>query len=410
MPAQIDRNNRIISEYEDLVKIKKFHHEGDVQPLKWTWQSVYKALEQGYTHNIRDKLNRWIEITNARYFQYAPPIFVYFQTKMLYRDGYYEAAIMLARSTCEMICYDFLGRQAHPFGPEAEVEKKFFTTLVGFLGIPHSIPKSVFEKEIVPKLTELKEANFVKSSYTFDKPQKTYLFKQEIGKAPENIKRLHTYLDKTGYREKGIFPGNTFQIISDVYNLGSDYIHARKSNNTPKQDAYDCTNRIGMVLAHLYNVDGSLVGKTIVTGYDLFSDVSRGISLSPDVYFTPEAAERGYYHMPSPEQYAKMFSLAGDWQGEWKDSGSENRYAMLSFSVESETLYAKFLPSGSDTNAETVDIELFDNYFHLTGFPKGATSSRSYLFKFEIEIFNPIVLLGHNLMDGGNVMFTKIIP
>jgi hypothetical protein len=45
---------------------------------------------------------------------------------MLYRDGFYEATIMVSRSIAEMICSDRLDGVAHPFGSMQQVERKCF--------------------------------------------------------------------------------------------------------------------------------------------------------------------------------------------------------------------------------------------------------------------------------------------
>jgi hypothetical protein len=52
---------------------------------------------------------------------------------MLYRDGFYEATIMLCRSTAEMICYERLDGAAHPFGTVQDVERRNFRELLRWL-------------------------------------------------------------------------------------------------------------------------------------------------------------------------------------------------------------------------------------------------------------------------------------
>ena len=48
----------------------------------------------------------------------------YIQAKMLYRDGFYEATIMVARSIAEMFCYDRLDRMTNPFGTREQIERR----------------------------------------------------------------------------------------------------------------------------------------------------------------------------------------------------------------------------------------------------------------------------------------------
>lgn len=52
---------------------------------------------------------------------------------MLYRDGFYQATIMVSRSIAEMICYDRLDCMTNPFGTRDEVERKNFRTLLKWL-------------------------------------------------------------------------------------------------------------------------------------------------------------------------------------------------------------------------------------------------------------------------------------
>ena len=64
---------------------------------------------------------------------------------MLYRDGFYEATIMVSRSIAEMICYDRFDGAAHPFGTVQQVERKCFRDLIKWLAAnDHRITTKVF--------------------------------------------------------------------------------------------------------------------------------------------------------------------------------------------------------------------------------------------------------------------------
>jgi hypothetical protein len=66
---------------------------------------------------------------------------------MLYRDGFYEATIMVSRSIAEMICYDHLDRAQHPFGTREQVERKNFRQLIDWLhNNDERITTKVFDK------------------------------------------------------------------------------------------------------------------------------------------------------------------------------------------------------------------------------------------------------------------------
>src|SRR5436190_20616702 len=90
-----NKGEKVIAEFEELLKVKEFHKDKNWLALECTYQTILDALKNEYYGNIRDKLDRWIYISNARYFKYAQPVKYYFQAKMLFRDGYYEAAITL---------------------------------------------------------------------------------------------------------------------------------------------------------------------------------------------------------------------------------------------------------------------------------------------------------------------------
>lgn len=313
--------DRIIAEYEELVKMKEFYFEKKKEPFECTYQAILKALQKEYTANLGEKLNRWVNITNARYFKNSMPVAYYFQAKMLFRDGYYEATITLARSICEMICYDYLLRQTHPFGDYASMELENFRTLVKYLAVPKTITKSVFENDIISKLATKDDKNFLKSSYTYDKTSRNYRFKVTNGKEARNLNRFHDLFDSVTFTFKENFPEDTFQLINRVYDGGNTYVHARQSPNKAIDDAEACLNQLGKVLAYLYIVDGDLTGKEITTGYSFFPDVCQGISFGLDVYLTPGDAMRGYYNLPSQQQIDKIFLLKGEWHGEWKKAG-----------------------------------------------------------------------------------------
>src|SRR6266542_4382675 len=233
----MDKSDIIISEYEELVKIKEFHRERKIQPLECTYQAIIKALEQENSENITEKLDRWTTVTNARYFKQALPVVYYFQAKMLFRDGYYEAAITVSRSICEMICYDHLKKQSHPFGNYEQMELENFRTLVKYLAIPKSIPKDVFENDSLPKVQSTQESNLIKSSYNLDRKCNQYNFKIENGKEARNLNKLYQIFEDASYNYKENFPDDTFNIINRVYDDGNTYVHARKSKNRAKIDA-----------------------------------------------------------------------------------------------------------------------------------------------------------------------------
>jgi len=96
-------------------------------------QSIRKDLSCEYLDNLDKKIERWVNITNYTYFESKKPVVYYIEAKMLYRDGFFEAAISMARSICEMICYDILNEITHPFGSHDNIEKQNFRPLIKFI-------------------------------------------------------------------------------------------------------------------------------------------------------------------------------------------------------------------------------------------------------------------------------------
>jgi hypothetical protein len=398
---------KIISEYEELLKVKEFHKEKKSMPLECTYQSILKTLQADFDNNIKDKLDRWITISNARYFQYSTPVINYFQAKMLFRDGYYEAAITFSRAICEMICYDYLSKQVHPFGSYENLENENFRTLVKFLAIPKSIPKGTFEDEIISKIVVQEDRNFMASSYSLDNADNVYKFKISNGKIAKNLNRFHQIFSEVDYIPKDNFPSDTYSLINEVYDNGNTYVHARKSPNPPKQDAINSLNKIGKVLAYLYIVDGELTGKAIVSGYTEFPDICSGIHFSMDAYATPEDAMRGYYNLPSEKQFENMLALNGVWEGEWKNSKSNRQAATFRFSVNDEFLTAQF-ESIEPSIIGDVAIKLFGEYFHILVYDKSQSGKkRKPIFHFELEFLNNNMVIGSNLLNSSRVLLIR---
>lgn len=396
----------IIADYEELVKVKEFHMRKAWEPLNCTRQKILKDLEREFVGNIGDKIDRWVTVTNARYFKYAPGVLFYFQAKMLYRDGYYEAAISVSRSICEMICYDYLSKEPHPFGSAEEVEQSMLGPLFKFLAIQKRIPEEKFVNNIVGKISEQTERNFIKSCYTLQKG--AYIFKTENGREPKNLKRIHTLFDSAGFKEKGIFKADTYNVFQSVYDLGSTYIHARTSGKPSKEDAITALNNIGKVLAYLYTVE-DLSSQSVVTGYNAFPDVCKGVSFWMDSFFSPEAAQLGYLNAPSQKQVDRMFTLAGNWRGEWRSNSDSNETGFLEFIKDGEYLKCTLRQDNANKSFEKIGIKLYGDYFHLIIYDTGSESPTSNnAWALELELFNNTVLLGKILEAEHKALFLRV--
>ncbi len=133
----MENDTAYISEFEELLKIREFSKNSKLRiPFLCTYELISKALKEEYQESIDEKIKRWVASTHIPYFKDVEPVPFILQAKMLYRDGFYEASIILLRSVCEMICYDLLSKKPHPFGNIDALEAPMYRAFVNFLAIP----------------------------------------------------------------------------------------------------------------------------------------------------------------------------------------------------------------------------------------------------------------------------------
>lgn len=125
--------NEIIEDYEPLIELRQAFQHGDQSTFDGVLTEISTDLADEYRANIEDKVKRWTEATVELRFEDVAPTRAYIQAKMLYRDGFYEATIMVARSIAEMFCYDRLDRVQNPFGNRDEIERVNFRRLLRWL-------------------------------------------------------------------------------------------------------------------------------------------------------------------------------------------------------------------------------------------------------------------------------------
>lgn len=131
--SEIDQQTEIIEDFEPLLELRKAYEAGNQSAFDGILSELKDALANEYREKIGDKVLRWASATVVQRFYDRPPPRTYIQAKMLYRDGFYEATIMVSRSIAEMICYDRLEGAAHPFGSAADIEKIGFRKLIKWL-------------------------------------------------------------------------------------------------------------------------------------------------------------------------------------------------------------------------------------------------------------------------------------
>lgn len=331
---------------------------------------------------------------------------------MLYRDGFYEASIILSRAVCEMICYDLLSKTLHPFGDIELIEVPIFRVFVNFLAMPKIISRSIFEKKIITKINEVDDKNLIRSSYEIDKSNNIYNFKIECGQKKSSLQRFFEIFKKVGFNDIDNFKKDTHQYLHSVYDIGNLYAHAKENQNPPKEDATQCLNMLAHILSDIYGVN-KLSNKTIKSGYSDFPDICNGMNFAIDFALTPADAQRVYLNLPSQKQINLMIQTTGTWKGEWKNEKGENQTGILTFisnrkdHLNANLRYKEGIKTEEKT--ESMEIRLFGNYFHLIGFDEKDMKHRKgeHVF-FELEFFNETLLIGQNIEHKGKVIFNRI--
>lgn len=364
---------QIVSDYEELFKFKTFAENRNENPLthrayECTYERLKNDLKNQYSENLDDKISRWLSISKVQYFQDVLPITFYIQAKMLYRDGFYEAAINVSRSICEMICYEELAKTQHSFGDITIADKHSpgFTTLKQFLLLPKRIEKSIFQNEIVAKINDTnpkdKDSNFIKSSYELNKSDNHYHLKTINAKKDDNLNRFMKVFKDVSFTSFETFTNDILEKLEYVWTNGSTYVHVKKSEQDAKTDAFNIIDGIGFVLFNLY---GSILktNTTVVSAYSRFQDVCTGVTFGMDVFSSPEAAQNGYYNLPSQSQMDRMLKIVGIWNGEWGLNENTTK-GTLEFRKEGEYVNC-YLKLNGDSEETQMGISFYGDYFFI---------------------------------------------
>lgn len=403
---------KIISEYEELFKVKEFSEkikkDSKMQmPSECTYERLKNDLKNQYVENIDEKISRWINITKVPYFYDVLPVRFYLQAKLLYRDGFYEAAISVSRSICEMICYEELAKIPQPFGDLTIPDKHSpsFSVLKQYLLMPKTIEKKIFEKDIVEKIVDEnpqnKDSNFIKSSYSYDKTTGIYHLKLETAKKEWNLIRFFKIFEKIGYKAFELFEPKVLSALEKVWVDGSTYVHVKQSNNNAKEDAFSIIDGIGFVLYSLYGT-GVSEGDTVTSPYSFWPDICSGVTFFMDAYPTPEAAQLGYYNLPSTEQINRMVKACGIWEGEWGINGNTEK-GKLHFFKEGEYVNCTLEVDNERESPMKMGLSLFGDYFFINRI-KGDREK----YYFELSFLSEKILIGNHKHLNIRVIFRKI--
>lgn len=400
----------IISDFEELLKLKEFYNDKKIEAYNCTYERISHSLKNEYIENIESKLERWINVTHILYLKDCLPVKFYLQSKMLYRDGFYEATITMARAICEIICYDLLIKIPHPFGDLNLIDKPIFRSLINYLSFPHKIEGNVFEQKILLNVKDPNDRDFLSRAFNNNQDNQQYeLIITHLSK-DNNIKRLSNIFKQAGFQKTEMFRYDSFQYFHKIYDIGNTYVHAKKNQKQPKKDATECLNMLAHIFSDVYGVNKVLTNQTIKSGYTDFPDICKGMNFAISVFSTPEDAMLGYYNLPSSKQVQKLLTVQGKWKTEWQSHKSGNLNGILDFFIEGEYLNAKLTYTRNKKEIiEPMDIKLFGSYFQIKGFdPKTMKHQINKHVHFEINFFNDVTLIGKNLENNGFVLFTRI--
>ena len=394
-----------ISEYEELIKAKVFFIEGKREFHDFTFEKIKRGLGSEYLANINARTERWIDITNFEYFRKSGPVEYYMLVKMLYRDGFYESAIITTRSICEMICYDILKTINHPFGNQSEISLVNFRTLLRFICVPKTFSNDQFEEKFLNKISRPQDKTTINTLFKFDSKSNQYTINLETAKKPGVLNKFFSICSELGFETfDGISKGN-YDKLNEIYDLGNAYVHASQKTPKPKKDARQVIMNIGEVIFDIYGIRSieDLTGRAVETAYKCYPDICSGINFAIEVFASPEDAMRGYYNVPSESFLSRLENTVGEWSGKWTCHSALIEDAELSIALEHDYLKAgiKYNFTCNDTRVNLIEklgIKIFDGYFNMQGYKTtleppvdGAEYANDF---FELEFLGDDILVG----------------
>ena len=272
-------SKEILQEFEYLLKAKL--SEEQKSNYKAYFAQIKKDLGSEYLDNIDDKVERWIKITHYDFFHDSKPVQFYIQAKMLYRDGFYDAAIVVGRSICEMFCFDYLSSVPNPYNGLKEIEKTNFRELINYMVIPKEMPGDFFDK-FINALTA-QEVGYLKRFFSIVDDKIIFL----ETKKKEHLTKIITYLKKCFAADYWF----QYDMLNSVYDIGNDYVHP-KANNNSKIDSEIILNKIGQVLFATYGIHSTnqLIGNVVKTAYADYPDICKCNHLLITVFPSVEEA------------------------------------------------------------------------------------------------------------------------
>jgi hypothetical protein len=140
-------NREVLEDFEPLLELSAARRRNDQRTIDGIVGEISKELNDELQLLAEAKVQRWATATRVQYLYDGTPSRAYVEAKLLYRDGFYTATIMMCRSIAEMICYDRLDGRSHSFGSREEVERKSFRALLRWLrDNDPAISQAVFDR------------------------------------------------------------------------------------------------------------------------------------------------------------------------------------------------------------------------------------------------------------------------
>lgn len=410
----------VISEYEELIKAKMFFIEKQRGFHDLTFEKIKKGLSSEYLGNLNEKITRWIDTTFFQYFRKSLPVEYYILSKMLYRDGFYEAAIITCRSICEMVCHDILRRIPHAFGSADEISQVNFRTLLRFVCIPKILSKEVVETQLLGKLSKPQDQKVIKGLFNIHPEVDYYSLNMENAKKPSNLANFFSLCSQVGFALFENLSRAVYIELNHIYDLGNRYVHASSRSLDPKRDSRKVLVSIGKILYDIYGIESTedLRGINIETPYGNHPDICSGINFMIEVFASPDDAQRGYLNLPSETFLQKLKSAAGAWEGIWSCSGRIVENAKLSIVIDNDTIKA-FIEHALEYGETTIGlveecgVGIYNGYFQIQGLKTNLASEGvhiQYSFDFfELEFLTDDILVGaHSCQSGnGKAMFRR---
>lgn len=379
----------IISENENLLKLKKFYLNKKNYAFDCTLELLKQNIISECHRNIKQKILRWADVSNILYYENVELVKYFFYSKLLFRDGYYKASIMLNRSICEMICYELISNLDSIL--KNNMEELNFRILIKYLTFPWRISEQKY-KLFTSKLNE-DEIDIINSFY--NKQKKFYIF--DFTKN-QNIRKLVKLYDKIGFYGNIKVNKTIYNRLNKIYDIGNRNIHSIPKSNRVEKDARETLILLSKVIFSLYGIKELNENDILVYGYSDFPEL--GTTLDPfgiEFFNSPIEAHFGYFNLPTKSQIHGIKKLVGIWDIEWNTNSENNKKGKIKFYVENGILLSKiyYKDNNYDDVEEQIETKLLGNIFELRGFnPSTMMYYKNKNIFFRFKFFNDKTLVG----------------